>query len=160
MSENKVKWHPYPKEKPPITDLIFTEYLVTRKSRVNTVVDIDLWVNQGHWNVSYNRSVRAWAELPEPYRPEMKNERDKSVWHPYPDEKPESFLRNYLVTVEPLYDKSTKTNVDIDTWSDSKEGGEWEIFNNGIYFIVTAWAELPEMYYPEAKHDNANGQRS
>lgn len=78
----------------------------------------------------------------------------KIVWHPYPDEKPESFLRNYLVTIEVLYDKSTRTKVDIDTWSDSKEGGEWEILNNGIDFIVTAWAELPEPYNPEEPEDN------
>ena len=34
MSENKVKWHPYPKEKPPIED----DYLVTVQVGLNPFI--------------------------------------------------------------------------------------------------------------------------
>lgn len=74
MSENKVKWHPYPEEKPKKSDL----YLITVKN-----INIKPFVCQDVFNdytkvfrferYSMIEKIIAWAELPEPY-----NE-DKSI---------------------------------------------------------------------------------
>ena len=60
MSENKVKWHKYPEEKPEVE---YQEFLVTSE-RLEEVC-IDLWTGK-HWDMYMH--VIAWAELPEPYR--------------------------------------------------------------------------------------------
>lgn len=65
MSENEVKWHPYPKEKPKREGV----YLVTLKDEEVT----SDWFNSGYFRF-YVDDVIAWAELPEPYRPKVKNE--------------------------------------------------------------------------------------
>lgn len=77
----------------------------------------------------------------------------KIDWHPFPDEKPASYTKNYLLTVEIHYGKSRVRMVAIDTWADSKQGGEWEAFDNNPDAVVTAWLELPEPYKPEAKNE-------
>ena len=61
MSENKVKWHPYPQERPIEDDayLITVKYRHTRK-----VMKWDCF--NGYFNV-YGYVI-AWAELPEPYK--------------------------------------------------------------------------------------------
>ena len=59
MSENKVKWHPYPQERPIEDD----DYLITVKyRRTRKVMKWDS-VN-GYFHVYGD--VIAWAELPEP----------------------------------------------------------------------------------------------
>ena len=74
MSENKVKWHPYPIKKPPT---ILKDYLVTvvrhyGKCQVKGVAK-DTWTDSmtgGEWEMFHdmtNTEVTAWAELPEPY---------------------------------------------------------------------------------------------
>ena len=47
-------------------------------------------------------------------------------WHPYPDEKPKSYTKEYLLTVETHYGKHRVKKIGIDTWGDSIGGGEWE----------------------------------
>lgn len=69
---------------------------------------------------------------------------NKVKWHPYPKEKPESYTKDYLVTIVKHYGKHQVKKVAIDTWTDSKEGGEWEMFHDMTNTEVTAWAELPE----------------
>lgn len=75
----------------------------------------------------------------------------ETVWHPYPQEKPKSYTKEYLLTVETHYGKHRVKKIRIDTWADSKQGGEWEAFGNNPDTVVTAWLELPEPYRPEAK---------
>lgn len=64
MSENKVKWHPYPETKPKDGTYLVT----TLAGKVDTdafqLGDFDFYMSE----------VIAWAELPEPYKPEMKHE--------------------------------------------------------------------------------------
>lgn len=65
MSENKVKWHPYPEEKPIFDD----DYLITVKYKhLPNRVYICSGVN-GLFNIKPD--VIAWAELPEPYKEEQ-----------------------------------------------------------------------------------------
>ena len=61
--ETKVKWHPYPKERPPKDDdyLITTKYKRTRK--------VMSWDSVKGYFYTEN-DVIAWAELPEPYKGE------------------------------------------------------------------------------------------
>lgn len=72
-------------------------------------------------------------------------------WHPYPKDKPESYTMDYLVTIVKHYGKFQVKGVAIDTWADSKEGGEWEMFDNCSDTEVIAWAEKPDPYNPEGK---------
>ena len=60
MSENNVKWHPYPQERP-IED---NDYLITVKYRRTRKVTTWDSVN-GYFYIEGN--VTAWAELPEQY---------------------------------------------------------------------------------------------
>ena len=61
MSENKVKWHPYPQERPIEDD----DYLITIKG--NHIKKVMKWNSvNGYFNIYVN--VTAWAELPEPYK--------------------------------------------------------------------------------------------
>ena len=71
MSENKVKWHPYPQEIP-VED---NDYLITVKysRRAKKVTTWDS-VN-GYFYIEGN--VTAWAELPEPYK-EQKNDQSRA----------------------------------------------------------------------------------
>ena len=64
MSENKVKWHPYPQERP-IED---NDYLITVKysRRAKKVMKWDSF--NGYFNIYGD--VIAWAEMPEPYEEE------------------------------------------------------------------------------------------
>ena len=61
MSENKVKWHPYPQERPVEDD----DYLITVKCRRTRKVTTWDSVN-GYFYIEGD--VTAWAELPEPYK--------------------------------------------------------------------------------------------
>lgn len=61
MSKNRVKWHPYPKEKPPKEGL----YLITLK--FGNTKDVSM----GYLTKDiYSNTLTAWAEIPEPYNPE------------------------------------------------------------------------------------------
>lgn len=64
MSENKVKWHKYPDERPPKYGKYRVSVGVGDDSYTTTsywIPDKDLFENI--WNV-----VTAWAEMPEPYK--------------------------------------------------------------------------------------------
>ena len=63
MSENKVKWHPYPQERPIEDD----DYLITVKCRRTRKVTTWDSVN-GYFYIEGD--VTAWTELPEPYKEE------------------------------------------------------------------------------------------
>ena len=80
MSENKIKWHPYPKEKPLVKDSNKVEdYLVTiRFKKEKFVINASFSPYYKQFYKEYMRSdldkfVTAWAELPEPYK-EQKND--------------------------------------------------------------------------------------
>ena len=61
--ETKVKWHPYPKERPPKDD----DYLITIKGK--HIKKVMKWNSvNGYFNIYVN--VIAWAELPKPYKEE------------------------------------------------------------------------------------------
>ena len=73
MSENKVIWHPYPKEKPKNNSDI--PYLVTWlfDSVLGKEPTVDLFYYEDDsfkWN--QNNEIIAWAELPDPYKEETK----------------------------------------------------------------------------------------
>lgn len=68
MSKNRVKWHPYPKEKPPKEGL----YLITLK--FGNTKDVSM----GYLTKDiYSNTLIAWAEIPEPYKEEKGNEEKK-----------------------------------------------------------------------------------
>lgn len=59
MSETKIVWHPYPKEKPPKEGL----YLITLK--FGNTKDVSM----GYLTKDMNsNNLIAWAEIPEPYK--------------------------------------------------------------------------------------------
>lgn len=63
MSENKVKWHPYPQERPILDD----DYLITVKGK--HIKKVMKWNSvNGYFNIYVN--VTAWAYLPEAYEGE------------------------------------------------------------------------------------------
>ena len=66
MSETRTVWHPFPKEKPPEP---LTWYLVTLQERKGKRLYIDLW-SGSFWLSTGIRKIIAWAELPEPYKPD------------------------------------------------------------------------------------------
>ena len=73
--ETKVKWHPYPKEKPPVKDNNKKEdYLVTIRHKKETfVINASFHPFYKQFFQEYMISdldnfVTAWAELPEPYK--------------------------------------------------------------------------------------------
>ncbi|HIT95538.1 MAG TPA: hypothetical protein IAC45_00470 [Candidatus Aphodousia faecavium] len=72
-------------------------------------------------------------------------------WHPYPKEKPKSYLRDYLVTVETYSASIPLKKIEMDTWIDSEDGGEWLIHSNKQKKKIIAWTEMPEPYEPEGK---------
>ena len=63
MSENKVKWHPYPQERPIEDDA----YLITVKYRRTRKV-MKWYCFNGYFSIYGD--VIAWAEMPEPYKEE------------------------------------------------------------------------------------------
>ena len=70
MSETKIVWHPYPKEKP----IEFTWCLITSLSG-NRKVSIRMF-GKTQFSIR-DDEVIAWAELPEPYKEEKGNEEKK-----------------------------------------------------------------------------------
>lgn len=65
----------------------------------------------------------------------------KIVWHPYPKEKPteeEQYLISFYVCEE------KRSGVDIDFYN--PEHDVWDVYDDGAYTRVTAWAERPEPY--------------
>ena len=77
MSENKVKWHPYPEEKPKYKK----NYLVTiyclddeyDEDDAYLTTAIFYWFGDCFFDPFHPCwAVVAWAELPKPYKPESK----------------------------------------------------------------------------------------
>lgn len=74
MSESKVIWHPYPKEKPKVPLKETSEwgweysvahiFLTTQKRDNQTAIGVSLFYD-GEFA---DNEVIAWAELPEPYK--------------------------------------------------------------------------------------------
>ena len=79
---------------------------------------------------------------------------NKVKWHPYPKEKPKSYLREHLVTVESYLASIPLKKIEKDTWIDSEDGGEWLVYGNKQKSKIIAWTELPEPYEPEQPEDN------
>lgn len=70
MSENTVKWHPYPKEMP---DMAGGEnYLVIIKHKRKAKIKIMKSGERGCFTPPFFGEIIAWAELPEPYNPKEK----------------------------------------------------------------------------------------
>ena len=70
MSESKIVWNKYPKEKPKIDD----EYIVTIKLWNNSFTATANWRNVKDKFVDvFDRNITAWAEMPEPYNPKENN---------------------------------------------------------------------------------------
>ena len=67
MSESKIVWNKYPKEKPKIDD----EYIVSIKLWNKSFTATAMWRNVKDEFVDvFDRNITAWAELPEPYKEE------------------------------------------------------------------------------------------
>ena len=81
--------------------------------------------------------------------------KEATTWHPYPKEKPKSYTKAYLVTIEIQYGKHKVKSTEIDTWVDSMDGGEWEMFGARPDTVVTAWAERPEPYQSEKENEES-----
>ena len=70
MSESKIEWHPYPKEKPKTDD----QYIVSIKLWNNSFTATANWRNVKDKFVDvFDRNITAWAEMPEPYNPKENN---------------------------------------------------------------------------------------
>ena len=67
MSENKVIWHKYPKQKPENIAKEIESYLTTVKKGERIIVEI-LYSSGGKFPVLPGYEVIAWAKLPEPYK--------------------------------------------------------------------------------------------
>lgn len=67
MSENSVRWHPYPKEKPPkeCYYLVTVRYICAFLDEGYVEINIDMY--RGYFK-KRNWQVIAWAELPKPYK--------------------------------------------------------------------------------------------
>ena len=67
MSESKIVWNKYPKEKPKIDD----EYIVSIKLGKDSFTATANWKNvKDEFQDVFNENITAWAELPEPYKEE------------------------------------------------------------------------------------------
>lgn len=66
MNEINVKWHPYPKEKPPIED----DYLVTVQVGLNQFIHYLHYSSYTTGRGSQWAHVTAWMDNPEPYKEE------------------------------------------------------------------------------------------
>lgn len=69
MSENKVKWHPYPQEKPSKKGY----YLVSITSKIESyrriyIEEYRIIGNRYMFSEIFAKDISAWAELPEPYK--------------------------------------------------------------------------------------------
>ena len=66
-----VDWHPYPLEFPQSGD----NYLITVKDDHGfRYVGTAMYMNVTGWLIDKRYKVIAWAEMPEPYNPEAKDE--------------------------------------------------------------------------------------
>ena len=67
MSENRVKWHPYPEEKPKNNSV--EPYLVSVRCFEEIIVDMEYYEDDSFKWFPYGEDKRvvAWAELPDPY---------------------------------------------------------------------------------------------
>ena len=72
----------------------------------------------------------------------------KIVWHPYPKEKPTE-EKQYLISFY-VY-KEKRSGVDIEFYD--LDHDHWEIYDDGVYTIVNAWAESPDPF-----DEGENGQ--
>ena len=129
------EWYPYPETKPREIDTFKLFNCLLLDGRIRSL----FWLGKKDTQWGY---VKAWAEMP-----------DSIYWHHYPENKPTSYTKDYLLTIERHYSKHIVTMVKIDTWVDSKQGGEWEVFSNKPDVVVTAWSQLPDPYDPEGKHE-------
>lgn len=75
----------------------------------------------------------------------------KIDWHPYPKEKPTE-EKQYLISFYVCEEKWS--GVDIDFYN--PEHDVWDVYDDGAYTRVTAWAERPEPYRPEDKNGRAD----
>lgn len=64
-----VDWKPYPENKPSDEDE-YQDFLITIFDGSNTSVTIDQWLSVGCWDRYLDFEVIAWAEKPEPYKPQ------------------------------------------------------------------------------------------
>ena len=69
MNEINVKWHPYPKEEPPIED----DYLVTVQVGSNPFIHYLHYSSYTTGRGSQWTHVTAWMDKPEPYKEEKNN---------------------------------------------------------------------------------------
>lgn len=80
MSEAKIVWHPYPKEKPKQTGAYLITVIPKGSKRVVAIGWYSLNIIEKSWTFHYgycagcsDEDVKAWSELPKPYL-EKKNE--------------------------------------------------------------------------------------
>ena len=65
MSENNVKWHPYPQEKPKEDN----EYLVSVNMWNKSFTSTSSWItSKDVFEDIWDKCIYAWAEKPEPYK--------------------------------------------------------------------------------------------
>lgn len=69
-------------------------------------------------------------------------------WHPFPKEKPTE-EKQYLISFYVCEEK--RSGVDIDFYN--PEHDVWDVYDDGAYTRVTAWAELPEPYNRRNNND-------
>lgn len=72
----------------------------------------------------------------------------KTIWHPFPKEKPTE-EKQYLISFYVCEEK--RSGVDIDFYN--PEHDVWDVYDDGAYTRVTAWAELPEPYNRRNNND-------
>lgn len=75
----------------------------------------------------------------------------KTVWHPYPKEKPPTIDTTYFVTIEVPFLGVNFRFVVMDIWTDSDNGNDWKGYGKVPDNRVIAWAESLEPYNPEGK---------
>lgn len=67
MSESKIEWHPYPKEKPKKSE----DCLVSVKEGDEIFTFASHWIDAvGIFRPIWDGHIYAWAEMPEPYKEE------------------------------------------------------------------------------------------
>lgn len=132
MSENTVKWHPFPQEEMPENG----RYFVTIRGLYGKFVKILRNSPDKKWMHKY---VIAWAELPNKY--DKRTKKDAMFnWHPYPDEIP--YNSGYcLITL--IYKR--KRYIDMGSWYPERR-----IFDREEKII--AWAEMPDPYEEESNN--------
>ena len=139
MSKNRVKWHPYPQERPKKGNKYIVTIHVNGKVK-HVTKSIYHKEDGGFFGLDKipKFKVIAWTDIPDPYN---KGEDSDSnfAWHPYPEE-PAWTEDYFLVTIETEEDRYTE-----EIWT--KDGTFDSLEDEG--FKVTAWAEFPEPYNPE-----------